>query len=96
MEEAGIGRARQLIGKHLRLLRCNVEAEDFDRYQPIAHRFVGTKHRTESANADLMQDPERAERGRWGERSGIVSGHFSVRVGPPPPRTQACYGETSP
>ena len=82
VEQAGIGRPRQLIGKHLRLLGCNVEPEHLDRHQPIARRLVGAEHRAESANADLMQDPERAERGRWGERSGIVSGHFSMRVGP--------------
>ena len=75
MEQTGIGRDRKLIREQLRLLWCDVESEDLDRDQPVARRFVGTKNRTESANADLMQDPERAERGRWSECDRVVYGH---------------------
>ena len=59
----------------MRLLRRDVEAERLHRDQTVARRLICAKDRTQRANANLVQDPERAERGRWGERGGIVSGH---------------------
>ena len=75
VEEAGIGRARQLVSKRLRLLGGHIEPEHLDRDQTIARRFVGAKDGTERANTNLMQDPERSECRGWSERSRVVSGH---------------------
>ena len=61
-------------GKHLSLLGCDVEPKHFDGDQAIAGRLVGAEHRTECADADLMQDPERAKRRRRSECGRIVSG----------------------
>ena len=73
-EQLGFGGVRQLVGQRLRLLGGDVETEDLDRDQPIARGLVGAEHRTERAHADLMQDPEGAERRRRSECGRIVSG----------------------
>ncbi len=75
MEEAGVGRASQLIGERLRLLWRHIETEDLDGNQTVARRLVRPEHRTQRANTNLMQDPERSECRRWSERGRIVSGH---------------------
>jgi hypothetical protein len=51
-----------------------VEAEDFDRNQAIALRFVRTKHRTQSTGTDLMKYPKWTK-GVW--RGG--AGNFRVQ-----------------
>ena len=78
VKETGVGGARQLVGKRLCLLGSDIEAENLDGDQAIPYRLVGAEDGSESANTDLMQDPERAE--RWGrsERSRIVSGHSAA------------------
>ena len=67
---AGLRGARQLVGQRLRLLGGDVETEDLDRDETIARRLVGAEHGTESADADLMQHPEGAERGRGANPAG--------------------------
>ena len=85
MEEPRISRARERIGEHVRPFRRNVEPEDLHRDEAVARRFVGTKDGAERANADLMQDPEGAKRGRWGEGRRIVDGQgpcsWSIAMG---------------
>ena len=66
--------ASELVGKHLRLFGCDVETKNLDGDQAIARGLVRAEHRTECADADLMQDPERAKRRRRGECGRIVSG----------------------
>ena len=51
-----------------------VEAEDFDRNQAIAFRFVRTKHRTQRTGTDLMKYPKWTK-GVW--RGG--AGNFRVQ-----------------
>ena len=61
MEEACLGRPRQLVGERLRLLGGDVEPEDLHRDQPVPLRLVGAEHRAQRAHADLVQHPEGAE-----------------------------------
>ena len=61
MEQAGLGRARQLVSERLRLLRRDVEAERFHGDQPIALRLVGAENRPQRTYANLMQHPEGSE-----------------------------------
>ena len=77
MEEAGLGRPRQLIGQRLGLLGRNVETEGLHGDQPIALRLVGAEHGTERADADLVQHPEGAELGGCSEGRRIVAGQRS-------------------
>jgi hypothetical protein len=74
MKQPRFGRRRQLVGQGAGLLRGYVEAKDFDRDQPVPIRLVRPENRTKGTNTNLMQDPERAERRRGGERGRIVSG----------------------
>jgi hypothetical protein len=76
MKETGLRRPRELCRERACLLRCDVETKRFDRHQAIALRLVRSKDGTESADTDLMQDPKRSERGRWGERGRVVSGQL--------------------
>ena len=73
MEKASFRRARQLIRKTSRLFGRHIEAKNFDRDETVTSGLVGPEDRTEGANTNLMQDPERAERWRWGECGRIVS-----------------------
>ncbi len=75
MKQTGVGGAGKLVRQELRLLGGDVEPEYLDRHQPVTRRLVGAKNRAEGANADLMQDPKRAERGRWSECDRVVYGH---------------------
>jgi hypothetical protein len=74
MEERDTGSARKLVGQRSCLLGRDIQSKDFDRDEAIARGFVCAKDGTESADTDLMQHPEGAERGRWGESGRIVSG----------------------
>jgi hypothetical protein len=70
----------ELVCERLRLFGRNVEAEQLHRHQAVSRRFVRAEHGTESANTNLMQDPERSERRRWSEGSRIVSGHSTAGI----------------
>src|SRR4051812_17169870 len=75
MEQTRIGRSRQFVGERLRLFGGHIEPEHFYGDKAIACGFVSTEHRTQRANTNLMQDPERSECRWWNEGSRIVSGH---------------------
>ena len=81
VEEPGLSRESECLGERLRLFRCDVETEDLHRHEAIARRLVGAEHRTESADADLMQHPEGAERGRRSECCRVVSGQVRKLLG---------------
>ncbi len=72
VEQSRLCRVRQLVGQRLGLFGRNVEAEHFDGDQTVARGFVRAENRAERANTDLMQDPKRAERWRWGEGRRLV------------------------
>ena len=77
VKEACISGLAQLVSQRSRLLGSDVEAEDFDRYQPIARGLVCSKHGAKRADTDLMQHPEGAKR-RGRRKSGrIVSGQLA-------------------
>src|SRR3954471_17311277 len=75
MEQTRVGSSRQFLGQQLRLFGRHVEPEHFDGDEAIACGFVGAEYRTQRANTNLMQDPERSECRWWNEGSRIVSGH---------------------
>src|SRR3954452_14064192 len=75
MEQTRIGRSRQFVGERLRLFGGHIEPEHFYGDKAIACGFVSTEHRTQRANTNLMQDPERSECRWWSEGSRVVSGH---------------------
>ncbi len=64
MVEIRVRNPLKLIGKRVRLLRRQVEAERFDRDEAIARRLVRPEDRPENAASDLMQNPEWPERRR--------------------------------
>src|SRR4051794_2848479 len=75
MKQASVSGTSQLISEGSGLLRCHVEAEDFDCNQAVASRLVRAEYRPERANTNLMQDPEWSECGGWSECCRVVSGH---------------------
>jgi hypothetical protein len=76
VEQPGFCSLGQFVSEGVCLFRRDVETEDFYGDQPVTYGLVGSKDRPERANADLMQHPEGAERGRRCERRRIVSGQF--------------------
>ena len=81
MKQPGLRRTGEFIGEGPRLLRRNVEPKDFDGDEPVTCWLVCPEHRAERDNADLMQHPEGAERGRWGECRRVVSGQERKLLG---------------
>jgi hypothetical protein len=85
VEEAGVGRYRERVCKVLGLFGSDIETEDLDGNETVAGRLIGPKDGTKRANANLVQDPEGAEGGRWSECRRIVSTQrwYSSRRVPP-------------
>lgn len=69
MRETGARQPTKRVGEPRDIFRHEIEAERFDRDQPIPLRFVGAKDGAENAAADLVEDPERPE-GGWGNETG--------------------------
>ncbi len=61
MREPFFGEPSEFCHKRGGLLRCEIAPEHFHGDEAVAGGFVGTKHRTERARADLMENPERPE-----------------------------------
>lgn len=69
---ADAGKTTEGLGELRSHFRHDVEAEGFDGDESFTLGFVGTKNRSQSAAADLMQDAECAEGGGRGEPGGVV------------------------
>ena len=78
MEEARLGRARQLFRERLCLFGSNVETEDLDGHETVSRRLVGSEHGPKRAHTNLVQHPERTECGRRREGGRIVSGQYGA------------------
>jgi hypothetical protein len=74
MPKSGVDQLFEFADQLMDTFGRQVEAEDFDRNQAIALRFVRTKHRTQSTGTDLMKYPKWTK-GVW--RGG--AGNFRVQ-----------------
>jgi hypothetical protein len=72
VSEAGVDQTLEFVCQCTCLFRREVESKNFDGGETVARGLVGAKHGAEHADAHLMQDPERSERGRRGKRSRVA------------------------
>jgi hypothetical protein len=64
MREVGVNQRLQLGHEPVHAIGREIESEELDGNQLVLVGIVGTKHRTQSACADLMKNAKRTERPR--------------------------------
>ena len=81
VRQIGRDEALELGDQLMHALGREVEGEQFDGDEPVAHGIVRAEHGTQSAGTNLMKNTKRSEGVRWRSASSIVCSEGLLREG---------------